>query len=214
MKLEELSNNNLIARIKEAKNWKKRDLEYTHKYEKLFRQAESRRKSRRILAFSMSASAVLFILLLIAWPNFKSGFNPEILFDEYYHPYHFQTTYRDGSKNVEPFNKALIAYENRDWMEALSISDSILRTNPSNPNIKLLRASVLMASGNYREAEQQFNKILLVGGSYEQHSRWYLAMIYLKEGKLSNCIDQLKVLSLIEKSTYQIKSKKLLRKMH
>jgi len=47
------------------------------------------------------------------------------------------------------------------------------------------------ALGKYQEAIDSYQLLIPLGGSYNQHARWYAAFCYLKLGNVAECNKQL-----------------------
>jgi len=210
MTKQRLTDDEFMELYRELREWKERDAARTIKYQRLIRISNRKRKIRHAVILMTGVAAVALILFKIPWTGVKSPKNPDSLYSQFYEPYRFATDYRDGSENTKDlFQSAVIAYRNLNFGEAEILSDSLTGKDSANPDYMFLSGLVKQASGKYDIAITQYLKLIPMGGSYSQHARWYLALIYLKLGKLMECNEQLDSLKLQSGTFYREKSDRL-----
>jgi len=210
MAKERLTDDEFMEVYGELRAWKERDAARTIKYQRLIRISNRKRKIRHAVIIMSGVAAVALILLKIPWTGFKTPKSPDSLYSLFYEPYRFATDYRDGSRNtMDMFKNAVTAYRNQNFVEAELLSDSLNCKDKANPDYQLLNGLIKQASGKYDVAITQYMKLIPFGGSYAQHARWYLALIYLRQGKLMECTWQLDSLRLQSGTFYRDKSDRL-----
>lgn len=205
-----LTNNEFMEVYSELRAWKERDAARTIKYKKLIRISNRKRKIRKAAILITGIAAIALILIKIPWVGMKSTYSLDSLYSQFYEPYIFVTDYRDGTAStMDLFHNAVIKYRNLNFVEAEVLSDSLTGKDNANPDYLLLSGLIKQASGKCDIAITQYLKLIPKGGSYAQHARWYLALIYLKQGKLMECNEQLDSLKLQSGTFYRDKSDRI-----
>ncbi|MFA6128198.1 MAG: hypothetical protein WC699_12925 [Bacteroidales bacterium] len=205
-----LTDDEFMEVYSELRAWKGRDAARSIKYQRLIRISNRKRKIRHAVILITGVAAVALILFKIPWLVFKTQKNPNSLYSQFYEPYRFATDYRDGSDNtMDMFKSAVIAYRTLNFVDAEILSDSLTGKDNANPDYLLLNGLIKQANGKFDIAITQYLKLIANGGSYAQHAQWYLALIYLKQGKLIECNEQLDSLRLQSGTFYRDKSDRL-----
>lgn len=109
----------------------------------------------------------------------------EELFDEYYDPYVVPTNYRSADEIDNLFHKALVEYKNQDYQKALQLFEKVLIDDGSRMDAVLLTGISNLEIENYDKANKSFNKVIDHNDNlFLEQAEWYLALCYLKTGKL------------------------------
>ncbi|MFA6127950.1 MAG: hypothetical protein WC699_11635 [Bacteroidales bacterium] len=74
-------------------------------------------------------------------------------------------------------------------------------------------ARMLMEEGNFNESARLFEEIIPSDSLYRVRSRWYLALISLRNGNRESCLEQLKAIQADDPSFYKKFAEKLFRKL-
>ncbi|MEO1052700.1 MAG: tetratricopeptide repeat protein [Bacteroidota bacterium] len=158
-----------------------------------------------------AAAAVVAILLVSTFTIFNLNQSPssEALFQTYYEPYMILsgsgTRNTDSESAANDQDKALIAYEQQKYEEAIAILEPIQQDNEIN---KFYLSSAYLASGQAEKAIDGFQGVISSGGEYTRQAQWYLALSYVKLGDVEEAKSALSVI--IESgSAYSKKAKAL-----
>jgi tetratricopeptide (TPR) repeat protein len=209
-----LSDDELLNLIRETRAWQERDAQRTLKYQRLIRLAGRKRRIRQAIGVSTGIGAIFLIVIFTLWSGNKTKIDSNTLYAQYYEPFHFAVDYRDGSQDsIGIFKQAIISYRAQEWNQAGLLADSLTKIEPTNPNYLLLNGLVMQAQGKFDKAIKQYLALIRIGGSYGQHARWYLSLLFLEQGKLMECRSQLDTLKLRTSSFYGDKAEALLKKM-
>jgi len=213
MEKNRLSDDEFLEVIREVRAWKKRDAERSVRLENWKRKRERNRKIRISLFTISGVAAVILVVLWLPWKGLNSK-TPDELYQEFYSPYQFASDYRDAAnRTVNLFSQAVRAYRKGNFCKAELLSDSLTVVDHVNPDYLLLSGLVKIAIGKYSNAIEKFNAVITHGGSYEINARWYLALAFLKEGKISDCRTELRFLQESGNSYFKNEVNKLLRKI-
>jgi len=74
-------------------------------------------------------------------------------------------------------------------------------------------AVTLLEEGNYPNAAKLFEELVTSDSTYRSGSRWFLALINLRNGDKSSCKEQLKALEADDPAFYKKVAEKLFRKL-
>ena len=205
-----LTDDEFMEVYRELRAWKERDAARTVKYQRLVRISNRKRKLRQAVVLMIGISAIAMLLVKIPWTGEQHREKPDSLYAQFYEPYLFATDYRDGSDyTMGLFQRAVNAYRNQNFIEAEILSDSLTAQDQTNPDYQLLSGQIKQASGKYDIAITRYLKLIPYGGSYAQHARWYLALIYLKQGNRIECNAQLDSLKFQSDAYYRDKADRL-----
>ena len=157
-----------------------------------------------LILWKIAASILLLgISSLFVFKNTSLSIN-EIIEDEIATTYPISQHLR-GSGDATLRN-ALIAYNNGEYKKSIR-----LLAKDESAQGTFTRGLSLFYLKNYGQAAEDFSKSLMLNSRYEEQSRWFLAMSYIKSGEETKAIEILnKILNI--KNHYKAKeSKKLLR---
>ncbi len=192
MEKQKLTDDEFLEVLKDARAWKKRDAERTIKFQGLIRQAKRKRLTRISVLVVTAAAAVIIGIVKFPWSVTRQMADPDNLYAQFYEPYRISTDYRDGTDNSEQlYNRSVKAYQEKELEKARLLTDSLLAVNPDNPDYRLMHGLTSQALGKYQEAIDSYQLLIPLGGSYNQHARWYAALCYLKLGNVAECKKQL-----------------------
>jgi tetratricopeptide (TPR) repeat protein len=214
MNKKKLSDDELLNLIRETRAWKERDAQRTLKYQRLIRLAGRKRRIRQAIGVSTSIGAIFLIVIFALWSGNKTKIDPNTLYTRFYEPFQFAVDYRDGADDtIGIFKQAIISYRAQEWNQAGILADSLTKIEPTNPNYLLLNGLIMQAQGKFDKAMKPYLSLIRIGGSYGQHARWYLSLLFLKQGKIMECRGQLDTLKLRTNSFYGDKAEALLKKI-
>ena len=103
------------------------------------------------------------------------------------------------STSSDPRYSFFLAYRDRDFAGALHIADSLSTLSPNDP-LQLYRSVCLITLDKYKDAIPLLSALARDKGEFQDAARWYLSLIYLKQGQVEACKEQL--LTLQNTSTY------------
>ena len=208
-----MSDDEFLEVIREVRAWKKRDAERAVRLENWKKRRERNRKIRISLFTISGVAAVFLIVLWIPWKGNESKTRDQ-LYQEFYKPYQFATDYRDLENHKGSlFNQAVRAYRDGNWFKAEILSDSLTVVGKTNPDYLLINGLTKIATGKYSLAIERLHALIPSGGSYEINARWYLALAFLKEGKIEDCRSELLMLKDLGSSNFKNDVSRLLRKL-
>lgn len=214
MNKKKLSDDELLNLIRETRAWKERDAQRTIKYQRFMRLAGRKRRIRQTVGVSAGIGAIFLAVIFALWSGNKTEIAPNTLYARFYEPFKFAVDYREGDKDSTGiYKQAIVSYRSQEWIQAGRLADSLTSIEPANPNYLLLNGLVMQAQGKFDKAMTQYLSLIQIGGSYGQHARWYLSLIFLKQGKLMECRGQLDTLKLQTSSFYGDKAESLLKNM-
>ncbi|MFA5816190.1 MAG: hypothetical protein WC865_11270 [Bacteroidales bacterium] len=209
-----LSDDDFMEVYRELRAWKERDAARTLKYQRLIRLSKRKHRIQRAAVIVSGVAALFMIIVLVPWTGLRTHNSQENLYKQYYEAFRFASDYRDGSEvSNKLYQQAISAYRNQHWEEAEILADSLSALDPTNPDYLLLDGLSKQACGKYDEAIKQYLVLIPEGGSYAQNARWYLALNYLKQGKVKECRGQLDTLKKQSSSFHREKIDLLLEKM-
>lgn len=198
----------------EMKFRKKLDESYKTYRDKHESKAKFRNKKVILIRVVSSLAAILIIALF-----FIINRNPvtqEEIFEEYYSIMEFDFSSRSAVSN---HNDPYLAEGVRSFLEGdYQLSKDRLQEYVNTDSGNIVTACFFLGLcqlelGNYFEAVSNFKKVSKGEFSYyQEHSKWYLALTYLKMNNLSEAEKIFKEFSL-HKSIYSSKSSSILRKI-
>ena len=139
---------------------------------------------RRIWPF-LSGVAAAIALLVVNWTYFSSTTdkNPEGLFAANYQPYELSLTSRDNTTEEIAALNAL--YNNKEYKATLPLFEKALLQNPNDVRMLLGTGISLLELGKTEKARSYLLRILAAQDlRLSDTANWYIAMSYLKEGKV------------------------------
>ncbi len=148
-----------------------------------------RRNRIRLLAIALPGAAAILLLSLVLFPSFLA-LDGSSKYHEFYKRFDSQGLTRDtGTRNA--LNEAFSFYEQGQLLAAVSITDSLMLHQPEHSKLVFLRALIEIERDQPDQAIKMFYRVLPLGGAYEGYSRWYIALIYLRQNNFSACREQL-----------------------
>ncbi|MEM9820723.1 MAG: tetratricopeptide repeat protein [Bacteroidota bacterium] len=170
------------------------------------------RARRSPYSFLWMAAALAIVLMAAFWLFTKSGLqsNPQQLFAQNFELYeaNFSTRNADTEQST---SEAATLYENQDFTAAIPLLQQILQEKPNDANLQLALGNAFLANEQISPAIAQFKAIIDRNDLlYLDRARWYLALAFLKNNQIAECIDQLQSLQQNEKADYHLDAKKLL----
>lgn len=113
--------------------------------------------------------------------------------------------------NNEAISKAEVAFNSKNYEEALKQLTILSGNYPNDPEIKLYQGICQLELNNYAEAETIFNYISEGNSALATKAIWYKALTFLKQKKLNECKEVLKTIP--ESAEEYPRAKRLLKKL-
>jgi hypothetical protein len=113
--------------------------------------------------------------------------------------------------NHPDLDKAIKAYNQKDYVLALPLLNSYLRTDSSDTELVLARNSSLIENGIYNDAIVSLDNIINSKPAFRSQALWYKALAYLKQDNKVLCKETL--LLIPEDAQEYSKARKLLAKL-
>lgn len=142
----------------------------------------------------LSAIAVAAILVVIfSIFNFNKRQTNEQLYAAYFSP-HANTLapVERGFSDLNPLEKALFAYENKQFEEAIVLFNQV--NEKEYPDASFYKATALMANAQFDEAIAILNRYSQKNEKYSTYAHWYLALAYLKTNQQDLAKNQLQLI--------------------
>lgn len=196
--------------ISQKKNKIKATMEFTRKAHETYL-TRQRRNRIRLWTISISSAAAILLLSLVVMPSFFA-FDGTTEFNELYTKFESGIATR-GSVPSDPATEVVTLYSNGQFQKALAKADSLLYSQPENTGLLFFNGLTAMELGQTDQSIRMFTQVIPRGGSYEMYSRWYLALIYLRQENFAACRDQLSTLKKINGRPYEKQIDKLYRKL-
>ena len=135
----------------------------------------------------LAAAAAILLLIVAGWwttTQFRSA-SPESLFASYYTPYETFAAERGDTPGTLLFAQANAAYRAGNYALAYEGFTTLLDSEPDNTLYRFLLAQAALAAGRAAEAAADFEQLVSTPDHlFTEQSRWYVALAYLKQGKL------------------------------
>jgi hypothetical protein len=199
-----------LIEIERKKNQIKETLEYTQTAYRGYLVKERKRKARLWVLASASAAAI-FIFGLTIFPSFLALNGPD-QYTQYYKLFNGSVATRATDKG-DPLVTLYNLYNAKELVRAQHFRDSILGAQPDNQRLVFISALIDTELGQWDKAMKEFNITSQLGGSYELYSRWYLALIHLRNNDYDQCKEQLLQLKKMKDNPFQKEIKKIYRKI-
>ncbi|MHA1974382.1 MAG: hypothetical protein ACTSW1_15395, partial [Candidatus Hodarchaeales archaeon] len=97
--------------------------------------------------------------------------------------------------------------------EALKKLESMFVEDKSNPEYIFYKALFLLDAEEYRSAYDGFQSLIDLGGTYQWHARWYMALLNIINDNYPGCREHLRILRKAPDSLYRKKASLLCRKI-
>jgi len=168
------------------------------------------------LWLKIAASVILLIsIVIVLLLLFKPTNNNKDLFAEYFSPYPNILTERNITKEYD--NKLLIValdhYDKGEFNKANQIFEELVKQEVVSDTVLFYYGNTSLATGDTDQAIKSFEQLLLDTNSrILLQAEWYLALAYLSENKVDQCMLYLK--KIIQKETHlNIKAQELFNKI-
>lgn len=168
-----------------------------------------------VLLVAASVLIIIGIMFLILI-SVKQPLKPETIFEGYYMPFEMVNNIRITSDigYKDDFYEALNFYKEGKYKKAEEkigkIPESYLVSE--NSSIVFLYGLINIETGKIGKAEQYFLMLKSGDNRYYQHAQWYLALIYLKDGRVEDA--KVILFKIIDDRTYYItKAYEVLRRL-
>ncbi|HNC72660.1 MAG TPA: tetratricopeptide repeat protein, partial [Chitinophagales bacterium] len=177
-------------------------------------QASSQRKSFTNVFFKYAAAACLIgVLGLLSYNLFfiEKTINEQEIFANYYKPLtHPDATVRGDTKtNAE--TKAIQAYENENYFEAVNAYQKLVDENPDNVKNNLFLGISYLSTNQPKKAITHL-KSITASEEFHYDIQWYLALAYLKNKNIEQAQSIIYHLA-HEENYYQKEAKEILEKL-
>jgi TolA-binding protein len=177
--------------------------------------ARKRKPLKKIILarYVLPAAAVLtgaFLLIKLLLP---SG-DPDKLFNKYYEPISAisPVTRSADAGGMDSYASAIESYNNKNYQAAAAgFSDAILK-DPLNSSSRFFLGITRIELGNYEQAENMLEEVILSQGEYMKEARWYLGLAYLKTGDSEKAMDCFELLAQ-SPGFYSDRAEKILRRL-
>jgi tetratricopeptide (TPR) repeat protein len=160
----------------------------------------------------LAAAAVLVISVGVWYLTPKSSESPHDLYTAYFEPFDSPgsglTRSTENEKNLKA--RAYTAYDSKDYETASGLFIALLKEK-EDPIAHLCLGNSWLALDKPAEAEKVFTHILQNHGDLVTPAKWYLALTFLKQGKIERTKATLWEIS--NSSTYGEKARELLKKL-
>ena len=161
----------------------------------------------RFVRIAASTAAVI-ILCFAAYTFFFPSENHMSIYANYFEPAQLSITRSTDIDAQLAELKEL--YNTKQYEKALPLFESVLDKEPTS-NLRLAYGSALLNSKNITEAKSQFESILKANDPlYSDTSRWYLALLELRQGNIDAAKSHLQDLVSDESSDYHEEAKQLI----
>lgn len=179
-------------------------------YEKLEAayQADKVKQVRRCMLYRYGAVAATVLLIIVAGVYiFFKPTQSEVLYEAYYRPFRVGPLLR-SSASTEPLGTQL--YKQHQYQAAIPVIQQEINQHSANSDtLRLIMGNSYLQVDSLAKAVEQFN--LVTNPSLVEHKQWYLALIYIRQGKYEQAKPLLKKLQL--KGYYRQKAKDLLSRL-
>ncbi len=138
------------------------------------------------------AAAVLILGLVARVLFWESNPTPQQLYAIYaVHEFNFTEmgTSEELLSNAEGLLKA------EKYEESLPVLDTYLEANQNDKEVMKAKGIALLETGKYEEALDIFREVGQASPIFENEANWYIALTYLKQGKIKNCKKALSAIS-------------------
>ncbi len=173
---------------------------------------DKKEKKGRVVALRWPMlGAVAAVLLLIAvFVLFPGQQSPEELFAQNYEPYEISLVQR--GEDADALAKADEDYRSGNYQTAITSLETLLQNQPANAKLHLVLGICYLETDQLQQARDHFG-LALNNGLYKDKAQWYLALSYLKEGKIQLARSYLEPLREDQNSIYREKAAQLLKKI-
>ena len=161
------------------------------------------------------AVAVIAVLLIPAYMVFMGGSaNHEQLFAENFAPYPdvISSSRGESDEPLDGLLEAMQSYENKNYSGALIHFNDFLNTNPTYYDALFYRGVTNLQLGNIEQAASDLESVMDNNRTLENQAKWYLALLHLKKGEVSEASEVLKEIE-AGNGQYSDRAKSILKKL-
>lgn len=176
-------------------------------------EATSGGRVRRFPTWMAVAASVVLLAVVGYFTLFQPSVNPADLYGDYYTVYAAPEAFRGDSSLVKRYEFAFLAYNAGNYEEAGTRFENILQDLPDDRMAIFYAGLSAQGAGMLEEAVPHLES--LADGewnAYQQASRWYLGLNYLKRDQLDSSRKWLELLK-DGKGSYPKKARELLEKI-
>jgi len=162
-------------------------------FQELVRESEQRyfdkaikRKAGFKVYQKIAVAAVLLVIAVIGYLYLSPAPSPEALFASHFEPYQSPGTFRSEDLTaLDPdFILGLARYDEERYSEAAQYFTKTLEKNPEKDIAIFLRGVSRLAIDQTALAEQDLQAVIADEQSlFVEQAKWYLGLLYLKQGK-------------------------------
>ena len=158
------------------------------------------------------AAAASISIIVVTSIFLNRSEDPAELYASYFEPYPnvFEPITRGENEVVSKRTTAFQAYEAKDFAQAASLFNELLKEK-KEPGVLLLLGNANLMLNNTKEARNNFITLINDFDEFDTQGKWYLGLSYLKEGDVKSAQLIMRELSNSEYS-YAGKAKELLKK--
>jgi len=190
---------NLIL-ISQKKRKIRETLAFTRKAHEVYLARRSRARIR-LWTISLASAAAVFLLALVVLPSFFA-LDGTSEYNILYRKFEPEIATRDSGPK-DQMSEVISLYTEGQYKQALVLADSLLYSQPDNNKLLFFKGLTEMELNQPDQATRLFIQVIPQGGPFEAYSRWYLALIYLRQENFSACKEQLAALKNIDDHPYK-----------
>lgn len=166
----------------------------------------------RQLSYAIAATVLLCAVIIFALVNLKQTDNPPDLFAQYFEPFDSPGSglTRSSDNTISLKGKAYEAYDAGNYTLAAELFEQV-KPSMDEAIIDLCLANAYMSLENFEQAEVVLLHMLKEHADLVTQTKWYLALLYIRENKLEKARATLWEIS--DSSTYGEKAKKVLNEL-
>lgn len=133
----------------------------------------------------IGVAAASIALILVGWLGYETLFDSptEKLFEAYYETDPGLITAMSGTASYE-FDRGMVDFKEGKYREALQRWEPLLNEKPNGDTLLYFVAMANLELGKYVQSQELLQELLEEDPSeFAEDGRWYLALIYLKNGE-------------------------------
>ncbi len=141
----------------------------------------------------VSSIAAVTLLCFAAYFLLNQSSDIDSIYATYFEP--SELTITRSTNQEADLVKVKELYNTRKYKKALPLFEKIISENPSSSNLRLAYGNTLLTCNKINLARQQFNYIIDAKDPlFSDQSRWYLALLELKDGRVDQAKEALSFL--------------------
>ncbi len=146
----------------------------------------------------LAYAAIIIAGVLIGLFLWNSSDTPEYIaiYNDYFTPYPDIHSERGYDYTDSMINKFFVHYNMKRYKHAEKLIKQLTDSVLSLSEIRFYHGIVLMKNDNLKEAERIFMDLTGNSQMFDCYARWYLSLIYIKNGKIQESIKELKYINL------------------